>query len=178
MRKQWEEEEKKKKKEDNKYNIDPSDNVPQKVYGVPNYDFSQDKNENKEKYDINPEDNVPREVYGIPSPIKKELSKAIDLDLKSLNKKIDEANNYILQHNYEPAKKILNEYLDAALNAYKEDQITRYFTFKDVIEFYCSKEKLNIQKKLVWIDLRTDDAYKLLAYIASEEKNFSQAIDY
>ena len=122
---------------------------------------------------------IGRKIYEVlPSEGKKELSKAIDLDLKSLNKKIDEANNYILQHNYEPAKKILNEYLDAALNAYKEDQITRYFTFKDVIEFYCSKEKLNIQKKLVWIDLRTDDAYKLLAYIASEEKNFSQAIDY
>lgn len=122
---------------------------------------------------------IGRKIYEVlPDDGKKELSGAIDLDLKSLNKKIEEANNCILQHNYESAKKILNEYLEAALSAYKEDQITRYFTFRDIIEFYCSKEKLNIQKKVIWIDLRTDDAYKLLAYIAIEERNFPKAIDY
>lgn len=122
---------------------------------------------------------IGRKLYEIlPAEGKKELSEVINVDLKALNRKIDEANNYVLQRNYEPAKKLLNEYLEGALNIYKEDQITRYFTFRDIIEFYCSKEKLNIQKKAVWVDLRTDDAYKLLAYIASEEKNFSQAIEY
>ena len=122
---------------------------------------------------------IGRKLYEIlPAEGKKELEEAINVDFKALNKKIDEANTYVMQRNYEPAKKLLNEYLEGALNIYKEDQITRYFTFKDIIEFYCSKEKLNIQKKAVWVDLRTDDAYKLLAYIASEEKNFSQAIEY
>lgn len=122
---------------------------------------------------------IGRKLYEIlPNDGKKELEEVIDIDLKALNKKIDEANNFIMQRNYEPAKKLLSEYLEGALNIYKEDQITRYFTFKNIIEFYCSKEKLNIQKKLVWVDLRTDDAYKLLAYISSEEKDFSKAIDY
>ena len=114
----------------------------------------------------------------LPNDNKTELSKAINLDLNSLNNKIGEANNYILQRNYELAKKILHEYLETVLDVYNEDQIARYFSFKDIIEFYCSKEKLNIQKKVVWINLRIDVAYKLLAYIASEENNFSQAIDY
>lgn len=39
-----------------KYDIKPEDNVPQKVYGIPN-----------NKYDINPENNVPQRVYGIPN---------------------------------------------------------------------------------------------------------------
>ena len=140
--------------------------------------------EQSEKYKQHPMSHeilkeIGRKLYEIlPAEGKKELSETINVDLKALNKKIDEANNYVLQRNYAPAKKILNEYLEGALNVYKEDQITRYFTFKDIIEFYCSKEKLNIQKKAVWVDLRTDDAYKLLAYIASEEKKFSQAIEY
>lgn len=114
----------------------------------------------------------------LPEKERKNFSETIDVNLKILNKKVDEANNLIMQRNYEAAKKILNEYLETTLNIYKEDQITRYFTFKDIIEFYCSKEKLNLQKKVVWVDLRTDDAYKLLAYIASEEKDFLKAIDY
>ena len=44
-----------------KYDIKPEDNVPQKVYGIP--DFIR----NKDKYDIQPEDNVPQKVYGIPN---------------------------------------------------------------------------------------------------------------
>ena len=37
----------------------------------------------------------------LPNDNKTELSKAINLDLNSLNNKIGEANNYILQRNYE-----------------------------------------------------------------------------
>lgn len=48
--------------ESDDYDINPSDNNPQKAYGTPN-------TINK-KYDINPKDNYPREVYGIPKPPK------------------------------------------------------------------------------------------------------------
>ena len=55
-----------------KYDIKPEDNIPQKVYGVPNRD-------NQEaKYDIDPRDNAPRIVYGSPDAIqhvKSELEK-------------------------------------------------------------------------------------------------------
>lgn len=55
-----------------KYDIKPEDNIPQKVYGVPNRD-------NQEaKYDIDPRDNAPRLVYGPPDAmqkVKEELEK-------------------------------------------------------------------------------------------------------
>ena len=41
----------------NKYDIKPEDNMPQRVYGVPNP---------QTKYDIKPEENVPQKVYGVP----------------------------------------------------------------------------------------------------------------
>lgn len=70
-----------------KYNVIPKDNVPQRVYGVPNsmnkkYDIQPEKNipqkvygipDGMNKYNVDPEDNVPREVYGIPSPMREKL---------------------------------------------------------------------------------------------------------
>lgn len=70
-----------------KYNVPPKDNIPQRVYGVPDsmnkkYDIQPEKNipqkvygipDGMNKYNVDPEDNVPREVYGIPSPIRKNL---------------------------------------------------------------------------------------------------------
>lgn len=46
-----------------KYDIDPKDNMPREVYGVP---FPTINIFNKKKLDIKPEDNVPQIVYGIP----------------------------------------------------------------------------------------------------------------
>lgn len=46
-----------------KYEMNPEDNVPREVYGIP--DFIREKRK-QEKYDIKPEDNVPQKVYGIP----------------------------------------------------------------------------------------------------------------
>ena len=43
-----------------KYDIEPEDNLPREVYGIPNWLQEKRKNENKDKYDINPEDNVPQ----------------------------------------------------------------------------------------------------------------------
>ena len=114
----------------------------------------------------------------LPADGKENFSNAMDNDIRKLNKKIDEANDNIVKGNFNKAKELLNEYLEAFLNMYKEDQITRYFTFSDIVEFYCSKNKLKIDKKVVWVDMRADDAYKLLAYISSEEKKFDKSFEY
>ena len=39
-----------------KYNIEPEDNIPQEVYGIPNSMM-------ENKYNIEPEDNIPQKVY-------------------------------------------------------------------------------------------------------------------
>lgn len=74
---------KKKKKKKDKYEIDPKDNAPREVYGVPSffekkYDIEPKENipqkvygtpkvlDNETKYDVKPEKNVPQRVYGIP----------------------------------------------------------------------------------------------------------------
>ena len=48
-----------------KYNKNPKDNTPQRVYGVPN------PNQNKrldDKYNVKPENNHHYKVYGVPDP--------------------------------------------------------------------------------------------------------------
>lgn len=50
-----------------KYDVKPENNVPQRVYGVPNA--------MQNKYDINPENNVPQKVYGVPDFINKNTKK-------------------------------------------------------------------------------------------------------
>ena len=55
-----------------KYDIDPEDNEPQKVYGIPDAMRKQwEENANK-KYDVDPEDNEPQKVYGIPDVMRKQ----------------------------------------------------------------------------------------------------------
>lgn len=52
-----------------KYNIKEEDNVPEFVYGTPDFMRKENQN-NKEKYDVNAEDNMPQIVYGIPDFMK------------------------------------------------------------------------------------------------------------
>lgn len=54
-------------KKDSNYDVNPEDNQPQLVYGIP------DQN----KYDIKPEDNRPQKVYGIFNPTS--FNKIIDI---------------------------------------------------------------------------------------------------
>ncbi len=56
-----------------KYDVKPEENVPQFVYGIPDFMKEEYKKEVDKKYDVKPEDNVPYEVYGIPDFKKKEL---------------------------------------------------------------------------------------------------------
>lgn len=50
-----------------KYDIEPEDNIPREVYGIPS---PIQKELDKDKYEVNPEKNVPQRVYGVPSPAK------------------------------------------------------------------------------------------------------------
>lgn len=60
------------------YEIDPEDNVPREVYGIPS-PVQKDLDKEKDKYEVNPEKNVPQRVYGVPNPEKFEL----DLDKRN-----------------------------------------------------------------------------------------------
>ena len=67
-----------------KYDIDPEDNEPQKVYGIPDVMRKQWKEKTNKKYDIEPEDNEPQKVYGIPDAMRKqweeETNKKYDIE--------------------------------------------------------------------------------------------------
>ncbi len=122
---------------------------------------------------------IGRMLYdNLPPEDKENMTSAIHQDIDQLNKKIREANKYIMQKNFSKAKELLTEFLQESLSIYQEDQITRYFSFQDIIEFYCSKGVIQTDKKVIWIGLRYDIAYKLLGYIALEEKDFTKARDY
>lgn len=60
-----------------KYSIDEKENVPQFVYGIPDFIRKQWEEEmnNENKYDVEPNNNVPREVYGIPKAVSDNESK-------------------------------------------------------------------------------------------------------
>ena len=55
------------KETNSKYNINPEDNIPVEIYGIPDYMLN--------KYDVKPEDNIPQRVYGIPNTNKKKKKK-------------------------------------------------------------------------------------------------------
>lgn len=87
----------------NKYNINEEDNVPEFVYGTP--DFMLDNNQNnEEKYNINPEQNIPQEVYGVTTSEKYVLPKS-DLRTIKINIKNNES-NYVLMLSYVADNKI------------------------------------------------------------------------
>lgn len=51
----------------NKYDIEPKDNVPREVYGIPS-PLKKEIDNAKDKYDVKPEQNVPQKVYGVMNP--------------------------------------------------------------------------------------------------------------
>lgn len=56
-----------------KYDIDAKNNIPQIVYGIPDFmrkKWEKELEEKTKKYDIEPEDNIPREVYEIPDSMR------------------------------------------------------------------------------------------------------------
>lgn len=78
-------------KEGNKYDIDPEDNMPREVYGIP------DSMINKKKYEVKPEENIPQRVYGVPNMF--DLPKTMIQDAIRINIKNNESNYFIgLKH--------------------------------------------------------------------------------
>ena len=82
------------------------------------------------------------------------------------------ASNLIHERKFSEAKQNLNEFIE-------NNKISKglEFTFSDVVEFYASRDKLKL-KNVKWVSPRIDEAYKLLAYIANEEKDFTNAYTY
>lgn len=83
------------------------------------------------------------------------------------------ASNLIHERKFSEAKQNLNEFIE------NNNKISKglEFTFSDVVEFYASRDKLKL-KNVKWVSPRIDEAYKLLAYIANEEKDFTNAYTY
>ena len=92
-----------------------------------------------------------------------------------INKNIMIANNLINERKFEDAKKLLNEYIDEVSN---KENLNNAFSFADVVEFYSANYKIGSNDGFKWIGYRLDDAYKLLAYISNEERNYDDAFMY
>lgn len=91
------------------------------------------------------------------------------------NRVLVDANTYIKRGEFDKAKNLLNQFVNTYTSIYKEDDTKRYFCFRNVVEFYCATSKLKINKDMQWIAYNISDAYGLLSYIYTEEKNYSMA---
>ena len=95
-----------------------------------------------------------------------------------LDNSLKEVINLIKNKNYTKAKEILNNYLNYSLTMTEETEDTRYFSFRDSLEFYSAVRILSMNKKAVWTKFKNSYVYNLLAYIANEEHEYEKAIDY
>lgn len=101
----------------------------------------------------------------------------MDKDYTILNKKVIDANKLIGKRKYEDAKSILLDYIDEVENLYiKEDGVN--YSFKSILQFYLFINIVKVKKQVFWINLMGDEAYRLLAYIAVEEKEYDKALEY
>lgn len=97
---------------------------------------------------------------------------------KELNEKLSFAVSLIKSKKYEEAKRVLNDYLDYALPFSKESNDTRYFSFRDEIEFYAATKIVNLNKNATWTKFKLSYVYNLLMFISNEEKNYEASLDY
>lgn len=167
-------------KDDEDYDIEPEDNIPYELYGIP--DFL------KKDYDIEPEANVPQRVYGVPN---------INIPKPSNNSVIkgsvgvgiqNEKNNYVLSLNY--AERLgTYELLFADLNnldgksisdlatpipeKYYTDFITRlYSIINDWEDIYSGDSNVS------WnIKVDTENSQKIISGKGGYPKNWNKLID-
>ena len=97
---------------------------------------------------------------------------------KKLNTKLEEARQLFLQKKYSEAKPIIQSFLEEASALNKEDDTRRYFSFRNLTDFYYATQKIRINKEMVWTSLDFSLAYNMLSYIANEEKDFNAAREY
>lgn len=101
----------------------------------------------------------------------------MDKDYTILNKKVIDANKLIGKRKYEDAKSILLDYIDEVQDLYDRKDGVNY-SFKSISQFYLFINKVKVKKQIFWINLMADEAYRLLAYIAVEEKKYDNALEY
>ncbi len=94
------------------------------------------------------------------------------------NRALDEAKILFNKGDLEGAKRILDDFINSNVEKYKETETTRYFSFGDALEFYCATRKLKLNKEMKWINCSLSEAYDVLSYMCSEEKNPSKAMEY
>lgn len=109
---------------------------------------------------------------------KAELGNLVNKDLESIKNLLEEAEEHIKNKDFIKAKKMLKDYIEGSVTAHREDELTIYYSFRNVIEFYCFIEKIKSDKRVIWSSFNFSAAYKLLGYIAIEEKEFNKAIEY
>ena len=98
-------------------------------------------------------------------------------DYTVLNKKIIVANKLIRERKYEDAKNLLLDYIDEVKDLYNKENGINY-SFKSITQFYLFINVVKVKKQVFWINLMGDEAYRLLAYIAVEEKEYDKALKY
>ena len=76
-----------------------------------------------------------------------------------LDNSLKEVINLIKNKNYTKAKEILNNYLNYSLAMTEETEDTRYFSFRDSLEFYSAVRILSINKKAVWTKFKNSYVY-------------------
>ena len=101
-----------------------------------------------------------------------------DETLKNLELRLKEAQKLFNEKKYEEAKPILLDYIKEAESINKEDENQRFFSFRNVREFFCAIGKNKGTKKMVWSTFNYSWAYNTLSYIANEEGNHNLAIEY
>lgn len=99
------------------------------------------------------------------------------IDYGTLNESIKKVNELIRNKNFEEAKKTLNDYIKKSKKLYSNKDGVNY-SFKNITEFYLFVNNFKVDKKVYWINLMCDEAYRLLGYIAVEEKEYDKALAY
>jgi len=100
-----------------------------------------------------------------------------NMDYSSLNKKIVEANKFIGEKKFKEAKEILLSYIKETKDLYKKENVINY-SFRNILEFYLFVNTFKVNKRVYWINLKCDEAYRLLGYIGVEEKDYDKALEY
>ncbi len=98
--------------------------------------------------------------------------------IKNLNIKLEEAREHFLKKEYTEAKSMIQSFLDEALTLNKEDDTHRYFSFRNIMDFYYVTQKLKLNKNIIWTSLNFSLAYNMLSYMANEEKEYSKSREY
>lgn len=100
-----------------------------------------------------------------------------NMDYVSLNKKIIEANKFIGEKKFKEAKEILLSYIKETKDLYEKEDAINY-SFRNITEFYLFVNTFKVNKGVYWINLKCDEAYRLLGYVSVEEKEYDKALEY